>query len=119
MPKFTYSASKGIEQTSGSGFFVENVPISRSVANSGTALVASAIDNTTLGSEETYYITLDNAASVTFSTGGAVGEQKVVVIGTQTATPTLTITNGDNMANPGSNSVTLFVWNGSAWKKLA
>ena len=119
MPKFTYSAAKGIEQSNGSGFIIQNVPISRSVANSGSAMVASAITGTTLGGEETYYITLDADATVTFSTGGAVGEQKVVVIGTQTGTRTLTINNGDNMVNPGSDTVTLFVWNGSDWKKLS
>ena len=119
MPKFTYSAAKGIEQSSGSGFIVQDVSISRSVANSGTAMNASDIDGTTLGSEEVYYITLNQGATVTFSTATAVGEQKIVVIGTQTSTPTLTISNGDNMANPGSNTVTMFVWNGVTWKKLA
>ena len=120
MPKFTYSASKGIEQSNGSGFIIQNVPISRSIANSGTAMAASAVHGTTLGSEEVYIFDLDaNSKSVTFSAASAVGEQKVVITSAKSSTPTLTITNGDNLANPAIGSVKLYVWNGSAWKALS
>ena len=118
MPKFTYSAAKGIEQSSGSGFIVQNVPISRSIANSGSALTSASasFDDT----EEVYYINVGAAHVMVIPNGGAVGEQKVIVIGTNGTGGEFDLTiGGVTLSTPADGSVHLLVWNGSAWKALS
>jgi len=119
MPKFTYSASKGIEQSSGQGFFVQDVPVSPSSEEIADA--NSASDNEGLG-----VATFDtNGTAITLEDGVAVGQQKVIVItgvgGTGNvyesdgATP---ITGLDN-TNLATGNVYIVVWTGSAWKLLS
>ena len=118
MPKFTYSAAKGIEQSSGSGFIVQDVPISRSVLDSGTAGTGFDSDNVTLTDvEEVYHVNVAGTHTIVIPDGGAVGEQKVVVIGTRDGSD-LTI-GGVTLSAPAAGAVYLLVWNGSAWKQLS
>ena len=118
MPKFTYSAAKGIEQSNGSGFIIQNVPISRSIANSGSAITSATATFT--DTEEVYYVNVGAAHTMTIPNGGAVGEQKVVVIGTNGSGGQFNLTiGGVTLTTPADGSVHLLVWNGSAWKALS
>ena len=124
MPKFTYSAAKGIEQSSGSGFIIQDVPISRSVLDSGTA--GTAFDSSTTAltdTEEVIHVNIAGAHTLSIPNGSTVGEQKVVVIGTSTgddlaigtAASEVTLADGSF----GANSVALLIWNGVQWKLLS
>jgi hypothetical protein len=118
MPKFTYSAAKGIEQSSGSGFIVQNVPISRSVANSGTAYASGDYDSGTLSvTEEVIVINVAGAHTIALDNGSVVGEQKLIIIGTRDGSD-LSI-GGVTLSAPTEGSAHLLVWNGSAWKALS
>ena len=118
MPKFTYSAAKGIEQSNGSGFIVQDVPISRSVLDSGTAGTAFDSSDTTLtDTEEVLHVNVAGAHTIGIPSGGAVGEQKVVVIGTRTGQNL--IVGGVTLTAPAAGAVYLLVWNGTAWKSLS
>lgn len=119
MPKFTYSASKGIEQSSGQGFFVQDVPVSPS--SEAIATLNSASDNEGLG-VATFS---SNATTITIEDGVAVGQQKILVIteaGTNTAINDTTgeISNGTlSAAALSEGDVFLIVWNGTRWKLLS
>ena len=118
MPKFTYSAAKGIEQSSGSGFIIQDVPISRSVLDSGTAGTAFDSDDVTLtDKEEVYHVNVAGDHTIVIPDGDTVGEQKVVVIGTRTG-DNLTI-GGVTLTTPAAGAVYLLIWTGSAWALLS
>ena len=114
MPKFTYSASKGIEQSSGSGFIVQDVPISRSVANSGSAITSA--DATFTHTEEVYIVNVTGAHAMVIPDGATVGEEKVLIIGTRNGS-NLTF-GGVTLSAPAAGAVYLFVWTGAEWKQL-
>jgi hypothetical protein len=86
MPKFTYSASKGIEQTSGSGFFVNDAPIVENQQTVVTAALASA-DNA-INAYGATSITLTNGvsnATATLADGSYIGQKKYFVVATDGA----------------------------------
>ena len=124
MPKFTYSAAKGIEQSSGSGFIIQDVPISRSVLDSGTAGTGFDSSNVTLtDTSEVIHVNIIAGHTIAIPDGSTVGEQKVVVIGTSsgndlaigTASSEVTLADGSF----GANAVALLIWNGVQWKLLS
>ena len=124
MPKFTYSAAKGIEQSSGSGFIIQNVPISRSVLDSGTA--GTGFDSSTTAltdTEEVIHVNIAGAHTISIADGSTVGEQRVVVIGTSTGddldigTASSEVTLADGTF--GAGAVALLIWTGSAWALLS
>ena len=117
MPKFTYSAAKGIEQSNGSGFIVQNVPISRSIANSGSAITSATATFT--HTEEVYIVNVADNHTMTIPEGSAVGEQKVIIIGTRNGSTNITIAPGGATFTCTAGSVHMIVWNGSAWKALS
>ena len=117
MPKFTFSAAKGIEQSNGSGFIIQNVPISRSIANSGSALTSATAEFT--DTEEVYIVNVAGAHTMTIPDGSSVGEQKIILIGTRNATDDITINPGGATFTCTAGSVHMIVWNGTAWKALS
>lgn len=117
MPKFTYSASKGIEQSNGSGFIVQDVPISRSIANSGSAITSAAATFT--HTEEVYIVNVAGAHTMVIPNGSAVGEQKIIIIGTRNGSDNITLNPGGATFTCTAGSVHMIVWTGAAWKALA
>lgn len=89
MPKFTYSASKGIEQSSGSGFYVNDVPILEEINALGTisadpsaSLNAYGV-HTFEGDGSNFTITLP-------ATGLTIGQKLVFIVGAQGGTVSFT-----------------------------
>ena len=115
MPKFTYSAAKGIEQSSGSGFIVQDVPISRSVANSGSAITSATASFS--HTEEVYLVNVAGGHTMAIPNGSTVGEEKVLIIGTNAGSDNLTF-GGVSLTAPSAGSAFLFVWTGAAWAQL-
>ena len=116
MPKFTYSASKGIEQSSGQGFFVQDVPVSPSSETIATG--NSASDNEGLGVAK---FSADGT-TITIEDGVAVGQQKILVIttgGTPTVNDTSGAITGVSAVAHTTGDVLLIVWNGTNWKLLS
>ncbi len=116
MPKVTYSASRGIVQSNGSGFIVNDVPITRSIANSGTAYtsVTGATDLT--DTEEVVLFDVTGGVTVTsIADGGSVGEQRILVV-TANDGSNLAITDSTiSIVAPAAGSAHLLIWTGSTW----
>jgi len=117
MPKFTYSAAKGIEQSSGSGFIVQDVPISRSVYNDGTVFDTTNSADYSAISEEVLHMNTGGSHTITLDSPDVVGTEKTLLIGTD---------GGNLTINPGALSVTItaatavkLIWNGTAWLQLS
>ena len=92
MPKFTYSASKGIEQTSGQGFVVQDVAIAPSVRSyTASDATANAVDFGALGfAEEVINLTADATVNITIGNGSVIGEQKLLIIASGSSSTTIT-----------------------------
>ena len=92
MPKFTYSASKGIEQSSGSGFIIEDVAIAPSVRSyTASDATANAVDFNALGfTEQVINVDVDANLNITIPNGTAIGEEKLVVVSGQGGDLTIT-----------------------------
>jgi len=131
MPKFTYSAAKGIEQTSGQGFIVQDVAIAPSVKTfassdfgdgGGTGSYNFATNS--VGAEAVYYVDADEALTLIIPDGAAAGEEKLVILSTDT-TAALTLQDSSTTQikawNPGGTAgeVLVFVWNGTTWAELS
>lgn len=120
MPKFTYSAAKGIEQSNGSGFIIQDVPISRSIMNSGAAF--STDGGSTTDTEEVMLIDLTaKVESFAIPDGTAVGEQKIIITANGNGGRACSVgTNGSeaSLGSPAAGAIFMLVWNGSLWKKL-
>ena len=127
MPKFTYSASKGIEQSSGSGFIIQDVPISYS----STTATLDATGSVLSGAEELCVVTTANATGdiLALTDGTSVGQRKIVISDGAANTNQINIkaANGsDNIATGALQYATVsgvpvvkqFVWNGSAWNLI-
>ena len=121
MPKFTYSASKGIEQSNGSGFIIQDVPISRSVMNSGAAFDTDGGSTTDI--QEVMLIDLSaKVESFAIPNGTAVGEQKIVITSNGNGARACSVgTEGSeaSLGTPAAGAVFMLVWNGSLWKALS
>ena len=114
MPKVIYKASKGLYQTSGTGFEIQDVvltPSTSSVTATSTVDPAGAISVDTSG----------GAVVLTLNDGSGVGQECVVAVAD--GSNTLGISDGDGqVVAPGAVStgdVIFLVWNGSNWKQLA
>jgi len=79
MPKFTYSASKDIEQTSGYGFIIEDVAIQPSTyAYTSSGATANAV--TVTDKSAVIILTSDATLAMTLPNGDVIGEEKKVVV---------------------------------------
>ena len=128
MPKFTYSAAKGIEQSSGSGFFVTGAPIIENQQTLSAAAGATVIgvDTDALNAYGATIINAVNTASQTgtLGDGSYVGQMKYFHfnLASGTGSSTITVTN----AASGSGTLTLnadndmcsLVWTGAVWKVI-
>lgn len=105
MPKFTYSASKGIEQSSGSGFVINDVSITE-----GSETIAT-------GAINAYGVNVLTAAgSFTLADGDTAGQKVTCVFGD---TDTITVANGDDITATAAGEVVVLLWNGSAWVRVS
>lgn len=106
MPKFTYSASRGIEQSNGSGFVINDVSITE-----GSETIAS-------GEINAYGVNVLTAGQAfTLSSDGDTAGQKVTCIFNDT--DTLTVTSGDDITATAAGEVAVLLWNGSAWIRVS
>ena len=86
MPKFTYSAAKGIEQSSGSGFFVNGAPMVEhqqtvdSVASDGAANAINTYGATTINLSAGV-----SNATAALADGSYIGQMKHIAVGTDGA----------------------------------
>jgi len=126
MPKFTYSAAKGIEQSSGSGFIINDAAIQPSLKEWTRSTDGAAPNFNTLGFlHQTISVTLDDGAlNITIPNGQVIGEQKTVICAAQGASHNLTITDaagtGHIATNPAAGAVYVFVYaSTNNWKLLA
>ena len=105
MPKFTYSASKGIEQSSGSGFVINDVSIvegSETITGGGTC--------------NTYGVNiLAGTATLPVPTDTTAG-QKVTIVG---AGGLVTVSGAGANFTPSAGAVAVLVWTGSLWVKIS
>lgn len=120
MPKFVYSAAKGIEQQSGSGFIVQDVPISRSVANDGTAYTNATANGVALtDTEEVILFDLTTSINVTsIANGQTVGEERVIITSNGNGSNRKFDIGAIDLGNPAAGACFLLVWTGSAWARL-
>ena len=108
MPKVTYSATKGIVQSNGSGFIINDVSI-------------------TEGSESILAAGTCNAYGVNVLAGAAVlpdGEtagQKVTVVfaGADALSSAGGNISGGTITGSGAGEVVVLLWNGSAWVRVS
>ena len=78
MPKFTYTKTKGIEQTSGSGFVISDVPITHSLNAVSTANLQD--DTEITDTSQVIHLTVAANFNLKLPDGVAVGEEKLVII---------------------------------------
>ena len=116
MPKFVYTAAKGIEQQSGSGFIVQDVPV---IEDSETVSTATAC--------ATYGVTLlTGNITATLDSGVYAGQIKTIICtGFDTATQ-VTLTDALSVAGTAATTLAFsatgeacqLIWNGSNWNVL-
>ena len=118
MPKFTYSAAKGIEQSSGSGFIVADVPVIEDVETKTGAPLALQAWGTSI---------VSGANDFTLAAGTYVGQTKTILCGTfQSTTRVLSSVmmkvNGDDASTGLTFSADgeswVGMWNGTRWVPL-
>lgn len=121
MPKVIYTATKGLYQTSGTGFEINDVVLSPSSEDfTLTATATDSLQTTTVAN-----VTIDGSDKMQIADGTAVGQEAIVVVAAGTTTPNLTIRNEADDADIKSaggvsqGDVFVCVWNGSAWKLLS
>ena len=126
MPKFTYSAAKGIEQSSGSGFFVNGAPIVEN-QQSLTAAAGATVIGTDTDALTTYGATTITAADTasqtgTLDNGSYVGQMKYFFFDLPAGSGSCTITVTSAAATNGTltldadNDMCSLVWTGAVWK---
>ena len=116
MPKFTYSAAKGIEQSSGSGFFVNGAAL---VENQGTITVANG-DSEAINAFGTTTITRTDdsgTSDLSLAAGSYIGQRVVVVSDSTAATHTCTLTDVGGVTYDflAVEKFLELVWSGAAW----
>ena len=125
MPKFTYSAAKGIEQSNGSGFIINDVPIRPSSEEVTAAAVTSGANAS--GDQEVINLVLsaNNAHGVSLKDGATPGQLKYILVKTNASGADCVIADSSGntlktLSNPtaGAGLAALFVWSGSAWTDI-
>lgn len=125
MPKFNYSASGGIQQSSGSGFLISDVSIQPSSESMTAAAVTSGANAS--GHEEVILLTLSavNSHGVSLKDGQAAGQLKhiYVVANGSSADCVIADSSGSTLktlSNPTAATYkATFVWSGSAWLDIS
>ena len=108
MPKVTYSATKGIVQSNGSGFIINDVSITE------------GSETITTGAINTYGVNVLTAAgSFTIANGDTAGQKVTCIFGdadtlAQTAG---NIVGGDITGSAGA--VVVLLWNGAKWVRVS
>ena len=103
MPKFTYTQAKGIEQTSGSGFVVSDVPITHSTYTVSTDDLTT--DTTITDTSQVIHLTVAGAFILKLPDGAAIGEEKLIVIAANGGGSNLTIKDSGGTQVKGSTAV--------------
>ena len=104
MPKFTYSASKGIEQSNGSGFVINDVSITEGSESIGDGEAAN-----------TYGVNI-LAGDASLADGDTAGQKVTVIFSAHPKALTPANKLGGGAVNSGAvGSVAVLLWNGSAW----
>ena len=124
MPKFTYSAAKGIEQSSGSGFFVNGAAL---VETQATITVANG-DSESINAYGTTLITLTDdggTSALALAVGTYIGQRVIVATKSVDADGnSITIGHTCTLTAAGDNATYEFiavskyvelVWSGAAW----
>jgi hypothetical protein len=116
MPKFTYSASKGIEQSSGSGFYVNDVPLLEEVnsllaqtSDCGSSMNAYGVNSIVFASGD---------PNITLPAGSQAGQKMVTIIGAHPGVGSGAFDDADTTALA-ADTVYVFIYNGSAWVKVS
>ena len=122
MPKFTYSASKGIEQSSGSGFIIEDVAIQPSTyAYTSSDATANAV--TITDKSAVIILTSDDTLSMTIPDGDVIGEEKKVVVTSGTDSLAILDSSGATVKGAGATTVgdvySLVYYAATKWALLA
>ena len=104
MPKFTYSASKGIEQSSGSGFVINDV----SIVEGNETIADSEAANT-------YGVNV-LAGTATLDDGTTEGQKTTLIFA---GADLVTVNAGDNITGSGAGEVVVLMWTGSAWVRVS
>jgi len=117
MPKFVYTAAKGIEQQSGSGFIVQDVPV---IEDSETVSTSTAC--------ATYGVTLlEGAITATLASGSYAGQIKTFICTSFSATTQVTLSDALSVAGTAATTLAFsatgelcqLIWNGSKWNVLS
>jgi len=122
MPKFTYSAAKGIEQSTGSGFIIEDVSIQPSTVSYTASVIGTPY--TITDSEQVILLNQDLAQVLVLPNGNAIGEEKKVIVVTA-ASSNLTVKDAGGASPRGAAGTTVgavftFVYTATdTWKLLA
>lgn len=107
MPKVTYSATKGIVQSNGSGFIINDVSITE-----GSEDIADGEACNTYGVNVL-------AGDATLADGDTAGQKVTIVFGAhpKSLTPA-NLLGGGTVDSAAIGTVAVLVWNGSAWAKI-
>lgn len=127
MPKFTYSSTKGIEQTSGSGFFVNDAPLVEHQQSVTTA--ASSSSDNAINAYGASAVTLTAAvsnATASLADASYIGQLKTIYVETDGGTGATfqitpdTFSDGSNFDLDTVAQALVLVWLGSTtgWKVL-
>jgi hypothetical protein len=125
MPKFTYTAHKGIEQSSGSGFIVEDVAIAPSKTSVTCAVISAGSPSS--GAEEVLLLTTSATGThgVSLDDGTVVGQMKYIICAALGGQGDLVVKNAaanvDIIAQATYTAgalVGVCIWNGTAWTKI-
>lgn len=104
MPKVTYSATKGIVQSNGSGFIINDVSITE------------GSESITAGSAANTYGVNVLAGAATLADGDTAGQKATFIFA---GAHVLTVTTGSDITGSGAGEVVVLVWNGSAWVRVS
>ena len=116
MPKFVYTAAKGIEQQSGSGFIVQDVPV---IEDSETVSTSTAC--------ATYGVTLlEGDITATLDSGVYAGQIKTFISTSHAGSQSVDLTDALTVAGGAASELTFsatgeaaqLIWNGDNWNVL-
>ena len=121
MPKFTYSAAKGIEQSSGSGFFVNGAAVienQQSITAADTEVGGTDFDNPYAYGATTVTTTGAGTATATLADADYVGAMKYFYVesgaGSLQITPS-NFTDATSFTLATTGQFLLLTWDGAGW----